>query len=146
MAQVCPISQRRVDMNLVRIVSFQIAICTILLLVSGEIFFGYVMLFDFTIRALRKNHLSLFHMIGSLLLKSLDILPKMTDEAPKRFALYLGLVSSLLIVIAHILGYDRIFFVIGTILFCCALLEFILDFCVGCKLYYFFQLLKKRFK
>jgi hypothetical protein len=85
-------------------------------------------------------------MTGSLILKSLHILPKLSDEAPKRFALYLGLVTSLLVVIAHIVGFDLIVSVIGTILFSCTLLEFMFDFCVGCKIYHMIQLVKVGFK
>ena len=95
MAQVCPISSRRVDSNMVRIISFQVALFTVILLLTKESAFAAILLFDFFMRTLRQSHLSPFHLVGKFILDGWGVAPKLCDESPKRFALYLGLVISL---------------------------------------------------
>ena len=147
MAQACPISRRRVDTNLFRIISMQVALYTIALIITAESFWAYyVLFFDFTVRALRRDELSPFNMIATLMIKSFNVTPKMSDEAPKRFALYLGVFSSFVLVVGSIGGMNFFVTVASSVIIFCALLESMFDFCVGCKIYYAIQLLKASFK
>jgi len=136
MSPSCPISTRRVDSNM----AFQVALFTVLLLLTQESFFVLVILFDFFIRALRLSNFSPFEIVGSFVLKVWGIAPKLCDESPKRFALYLGLVTSLFIVVFYFAGFTTFATVIAVILLICALLETLFDFCIGCKLYYAIQI------
>lgn len=140
MAQICPISTRRVDSNMVRVVSFQVALFSMILLVSQEIFFALVLLFDFCMRTLRFSNLSPFHIIGTFILSGWGIAPKLCDESPKRFALYLGLVTSLCIVMFYMADLTLFATGLATVLLICALLETLFDFCIGCKIYYAIQI------
>jgi hypothetical protein len=140
MAQVCPISTRRVDSNMVRIISFQVALFAVILLYTQESIFALILCFDFTMRTIRKSQFSPFHVIGNFILTGWGIAPKLCDESPKRFALYLGLVISLFLVVFYFAGFTLFATIISIILLICALLETLFDFCIGCKLYYAIQM------
>ena len=142
MSPSCPISTRRVDANMARIISFQVALFTMIFLVSQESFFVLLILLDFFIRALRQSNFSPFQIVGHFALKGWGIAPKLCDESPKRFALYLGLGTSLFIVIFFVAGFTTLASVLSIILLICALLETLFDFCIGCKIYYVIQISK----
>jgi uncharacterized phage infection (PIP) family protein YhgE len=142
MSPSCPISTRRVDTNMMRIISFQVVLFTLALLFTQEKLFALILLFDFAVRALRITGLSPFHTIGKIMLNGWGTEPKLCDESPKRFALYLGLITSFFLSLFYIGGAVEIAAFITTILLTCALLEALFDFCIGCKIYYAIQLLK----
>ena len=144
MSPSCPISTRRVDTNLVRVVSFQVLLFTLLFAVTQIKLFIFIMLFDFIVRALRQESYSLFAQTGKLILKQWKAVPKYSDEAPKRFALCLGLAVTLMIILFSLLGFAKMATAIAFILMICAFLEVLFDFCIGCKLYYALQLCKVR--
>lgn len=146
MSQTCPISTGRVDANILRVISFQVALFTIILLFTQESFFALVLLFDFLMRTIRKSSLSPFYLMGKFVLAGWGIVPKLCDESPKRFALYLGLVTSLALVVLFAAGLNTIAAVVSVILLLCTLLETVFDFCIGCKIYYAIQLIKATFK
>ncbi len=142
MSPSCPISTRRVDSNMVRIISFQVALFAMIFLVSQESFFALVLVFDFFMRAIRQSNFSPFQIVGTFVLKGWGIAPKLCDESPKRFALYMGLVTSLFVVIFYVAGFTTVATVLAVILLICALLETLFDFCIGCKIYYAIQIVK----
>lgn len=141
MSPSCPISVRRVDSNMVRVISFQVALFTVALLFTQEVFFALVLFFDFLMRVARKPNLSPFHVIGKFILEGWNIAPKLCDESPKRFALYLGLVISMVLVLLFAAGLSVVATMIALVLLVCALLETLFDFCIGCKIYYAIQIM-----
>jgi len=141
MSPTCPISTRRVDTNMVRIISFQVALFSVILLITQESVFALILLFDFFMRAIRQQNLSPFHMVGKFILDGWGIAPKLSDESPKRFALYLGLFISLFLVVFYVAGFTLFAAAISIILLTCALLETLFDFCIGCKIYYAIQIM-----
>ena len=142
MSKSCPISTKRIDSNMVRLISFQVTLFAIILLVTQEPFFALVLVFDFLMRALRQVNFSPFHFIGRFVLTMWGISPKFCDESPKRFALYMGLIISLFLVVLYIAEFTLFANIIAYMLLICALLETLFDFCVGCKIYYAIQITK----
>jgi len=140
MYQSCPISLKRVDSNIVRIISLQVAVSVVVILWSANIFVAMILLFDFLMRTLRLTYLSPFHCIGRSLLRFWKVTPKFCDEAPKRFALYLGLGISTVLVLLFLIEFTNIAIYIGIILLICAVFETVFDFCIGCKIYYAIQI------
>ncbi len=140
MTQTCPISLRRVDSNMVRVISFQVALFTIIFLSTQDSLFALIILFDFIMRTFRLVNLSPFHIVSKFFLSGWGIAPKLCDESPKRFALYVGLVASLFLVILYMSGFTVFATGIAVILLICALLETLFDFCIGCKIYYAIQI------
>ena len=141
MSVTCPISTRRVDSNMVRIISLQVAFFTVILLITQESTFALILLFDFFMRTIRQQILSPFHIVGKFILNGWGVAPKLCDESPKRFALYLGLVISLFLVLFYVAGFTAFATGISIILLICALLETLFDFCIGCKIYYAIQII-----
>lgn len=139
----CPISTRRVDSNMVRVISFQVALFAVILLITQESFFALVLLFDFAVRGLRLSKFSPFQLIAQFILNGWGVAPKLCDESPKRFALYLGLAISLVLVLLFAAGLEIIATFLAVVLLICALLETAFDFCIGCKIYYSLQLLRR---
>ncbi len=140
MTQSCPISLRRVDSNMVRVISFQVALFTVILLITQESVFALILLFDFVMRTLRYSQFSPFHHVAKFVLTGWGIAPKLCDESPKRFALYMGLVASLFLALFYLAGFTTFATAITIILLICALLETVFDFCIGCKIYYAIQI------
>ena len=141
MSPTCPISTRRVDSNVVRIISFQVALFTVILLFTQQSIFALILLFDFIMRTLRLQNFSPFYLVGKFILDGWGIAPKLCDESPKRFALYLGLVISLFLVVFYVAGFTTFATAVSIVLLICALLETLFDFCIGCKIYYAIQLM-----
>ena len=139
MAQACPISFRRVDSNIARGISSLVVLFTMLLIITQNSLFAFILLFDFVMRALRYAHLSPFYTISKFILTVWGIAPKLCDELPKRFALYLGLFISILLLIFYMANFTLLATSISIVLLFCALLESLFDFCIGCKLYYAIQ-------
>ena len=142
MSPSCPISTRRVDSNMVRVISFQVSLFTVLLLITQESLFAFILLFDFLMRALRLPKFSLFETVGRFVIAGWGVAPKLCDESPKRFALFLGLITSLFLVVFYVAGFTTFATAIALILLFCALLETLFDFCIGCKIYYAIQIAK----
>ncbi|MEA1879769.1 MAG: DUF4395 domain-containing protein [Campylobacterota bacterium] len=138
----CPISVHRVDANMVRVISLQVALLTMLFLYTNSLVFALVLLFDFSVRTLRYAKLSPFNFVAHFVLSAWGVAPKLCDESPKRFALYLGLVISLTLVVLLSAGLTMLATTLATILLICALLETLFDFCIGCKIYYAIELAK----
>lgn len=138
----CPISLRRIDANIVRFISLQVALSAITLLLTQNLYIGMILLFDFSVRTLRLHKISPFYLLSQFIITLLDISPKWCDESPKRFALYLGLVISILVVVLLYIQLNILALIVVAILLLCALFEAIFDFCIGCKIYYLLQLIK----
>lgn len=141
MAQSCPISFNRIDAHLVRIVALQVIVVALLLIGTGHLFFAALLLFDFSVRTLNLKKLSPFATIARLLIKSFDIKPQLCDEAPKRFALYLGLGIIGFFTLLLLFGFSKVATVLVSILLICASLEAAFDYCIGCKIYHYLQII-----
>ena len=138
----CPISNQRIDTNLVRVISFQIFFFTLLFAVTQNMLFMGIILFDLTVRVLRKDSFSLFAQTGKFILEQWNAVPRYTDESPKRFALYLGLSMTVTITALAFFGLFKTAVAVALILMICAFIEVLFDFCIGCKIYYTLQLFK----
>ena len=142
MSPSCPISNRPVDSNIVRIISGQVLLFTMFYLLTGISVWMVIVLVDFVMRGMRKNRYSLFYRIANFIVSKRKIPPRYTDEAPKRFALSIGIFAASTILLFSFLEYSLVAYTVTVILMICAFLEAAFDFCIGCKLYYALQLLK----
>jgi hypothetical protein len=73
------------------------------------------------------------------MLKTVHASPRMSDEAPKRFALYLGWGMTIFITLFSLLGYSLPVEILVWVLLSCALMEALFEFCVGCTLYHYLK-------
>ena len=143
MAQSCPISFNRIDSNLVRIIALQVIVVSFFLLLSSNLLFAYLLLFDFSVRTLNIKKISPFILVANFFLKIFQIQPQLCDEAPKRFALYLGLGIVGFVTLLLLFSFVKIAMFLTIILILCASFETLFDYCIGCKIYYLLQILSK---
>ncbi len=136
MAPSCPISLQRVDSNFVRLISVQIASVSLLLLLTHNYLLVFLLFMDFSLRLLRVRAISPFAIVALFFVKKLQLTPRPSDEAPKRFALYLGWSMSLLMVLFVLFGVWNGVLFLAWILLACSMMEALFEFCIGCKLYY----------
>ncbi len=142
MAYSCPISRYRVDARLVRIVAFEIlALSSAYVLFSSPVWMLFLA-FDFLMRLTRNARLSPLTFAAAYVEKTVGITPLYTDEAPKRFALGLGIAVVIVTLTAHFFGLLSVAKGAAFVLIVCSFLEALFDFCIGCKLYYGMKLLK----
>jgi len=137
--QSCPISFNRVDANLVRIIAVQVIAIALLLLFTQELIFALILFFDFSVRILKLKQLSIFAHVAHFVIKYFQLKPKLCDEAPKRFALYLGVAIVSLFTLLYFFKLIILASILVGILLLCAFLEATLDYCIGCKIYHLLQ-------
>ena len=136
MPKTCPISTRKINSKIVRLISAQVAMFALALAITKEPIFALVLCIDFVVRFFRLQKFSLFFILGQSISKILSLKPLFTDEAPKRFALIMGLIMSFILLVTYGLGFYSFGLIVVFIIFVCALLEALFDYCVGCKIYY----------
>lgn len=139
MSKSCPISVHRIDAHVVRLVALQVFIVGLLLLLTEDIFFSFLLLFDFSIRTLKIKKLSPFANIANIIIDRLHIKPNFCDEAPKRFSVHFGLVIIGFLTLFFYSGYTEIATILVVALLLCAFLEATFDYCVGCKIYHYLK-------
>lgn len=144
MAQTCPISFNRIDAHLVRIVAAEVITVALLLLITQNLVFALLLLFDFSVRVLKLKNLSLFAFVARIIIEQFEIKAQPCDEAPKRFALYLGVGIVALFTIFYALHFTLVASTLVGVLLLCAFFEAAFDYCVGCKIYHLLQLISKR--
>ena len=136
MGQYCPVSLKNIDSNIVRLVALQTAIIGIVFIITKMPILALILLYDFIVRGVKLSKLSLFAIIAKVATKVLKLKPKPTDEAPKRFALFIGLLMLIIINVLVFISQLDIATAITIILIVCASLEAFFDYCVGCKVYW----------
>lgn len=139
MLQTCPISFQRVDANFVRIIAAEVITLALLLIFTQEIIFALILLFDFSVRLLNLKKLSILAYFAKLIIKQFKLKAQLCDEAPKRFALYLGLSIITLFTLLYLLNLTILASILVSILLLCAFLEATFDYCIGCKIYHLLQ-------
>lgn len=138
----CPISLKRVDTNIVRLISLQVVLLTAVLLTTHALLVAWVLFLDFFIRTVEQQRYSPLYRIATLLAKLLKLTPNYSDAAPKKFALIMGFAMTSLLFVVTLFELTPLLVVISVVLLVCAMLEMLFDYCIGCKIYHFLELFK----
>ncbi|CAA6822884.1 MAG: Unknown protein [uncultured Sulfurovum sp.] len=146
MTQTCPISFNRVDANFVRIIAAQVISIALLLIFTQELIFALILLIDFSVRILNLKQLSILAYVAKFIIKYFNIEAQPCDEAPKRFALYVGVVIIALFTVLYLFQFNIMASILVSILLLCAFLEATFDYCVGCKVYHLLQYIRPKDK
>ncbi len=141
MNESCPISHNIVNSRIIRLVAFQVLVLGLLYLLSGYGIFVYILLFDFVIRFFRIKNFSPLLCFANLASHVMGIKPRMCDEAPKRFALILGMGMLAAIVSLNLLSLVFAAKILMFVLVAFASMEAFFDFCIGCKIYRYVSLM-----
>lgn len=142
--QTCPISFNRVDTNFIRIIAAQVISIALILIYTQELIFALILLFDFSVRVLNLKQLSIFAYIAQFIIKNFKLEVQLCDEAPKRFALYVGIAIIATFTLLYFFNLNILASIFVSILLICAFLEATFDYCVGCKVYHLLQYIRPR--
>lgn len=131
----CPVSNERINENVVRIVAF-----FTMIIVSTGIYFQSPLLIsalalDFYLRAFTGGKYSPLKYISKRLSNYMGLSQKMVNAAPKKFAAGIGLLFSISISGLLWFHYATSADSLAIILLICAGLESFLGFCLGCVVY-----------
>ena len=131
---ICPVSPLRVNRNVVRITGFFMATMLALYALTGNIYFAAAIVLDYGIRAFTPMSYSPFSWLAHQLVAALGLPVHYQDKAPKIFAARVGFLFALATVALYPL-YPVASLAVGLTLMSFALLESLLDLCVGCLVY-----------
>ena len=143
MNQACPVSFKQVDENTARLNAVFSALSVVLFFVTSFKIIIAFLAIDFFIRGFIDPLYSFYSATSKSLLRIINKKPKLIDGSPKIFAAKMGFVFSTSILVFAFLGYPVLAKVIGILLIFFAVLEGVLGFCIGCKIYPFIERYKK---
>jgi hypothetical protein len=131
----CPVDFVTVNENRVRIVAFFVLKLAILCFITDSLTIAGILLIDFTLRAFNLNKYSPLAIIAGVFVKLLQLNNKPVDRAPKRFAAFVGLSFSVMILAALLTDFITTAKVLLGVLMVFAALESLAGFCAGCYVY-----------
>lgn len=134
---ICPISPLRMNENVARITAFLIASLVILYMVTLSPYIPLFLIADFYIRGFTTLKYSPLSWLAATISNALKLPVIMTGKAKKIFSARVGFLFTLAIVILFYVN-PLSSIVVGGILVIFALLESLLNICVGCLVYTYF--------
>ena len=136
---VCPISGKRVSVNVPRLNALFVIGLLAVYLVADEVWIMGLLVLDFAFRASGKEKYSLIFRLSGMINKTVFAKDKRTvDVSPKIFAARLGLFVTALVLAFHLIGLYPVAFALAMLLIVFASLECFLNFCVGCWIFTLF--------
>ena len=105
-------------------------------LVTTNVYILMFLVLDFTIKLFLNKKFSPINRVSMLLKKILVLKDRFTDGGAKRLAAYFGLIFSVLLIIIHFFDLLVLTLVVAGIFLSCTLLDFIFEYCIGCKIYF----------
>ncbi len=132
---ICPISDKKVDENIVRFTALWVVLLTGVTVLLPNIYIPVYLAIDFYFRAFTKTKFTPLSWISTQLVKAFRLKPHWIDKAPKIFAARIGLSLSVLMLLSAIMGFNIAMISIGAVLMFFAFLECGINFCAGCWVY-----------
>jgi len=138
----CPISLQKVDENSVRLNSIFVAFLSLVAIFFDLYFLLAVLMVDFVIKSVNPLF-SPFSRVANMVIRFFGVKNVQIDYAPKRFAAFVAATLFALSLFFWYFDLPGVSLAILVIIVVCALLEGILSYCVGCKVYNIFSALKR---
>lgn len=135
----CPISEKRVNSAVIRThASINVAILLVFLF-TQNIFIALFLFADFLVRVLNFPNFSVVGIAARSLVNILGIKGKLENAGPKLFAARIGLLFTVLISTALLLGFNNFAIGAAAVLTFFSFLEGAFGICVACIIYPYFQ-------
>ncbi len=134
----CPVDYRQIDQNLVRAYAFIIFVILLFLLLFKWKGLLVILILDFFLRLLFGIKGGLFCRPLSFLLRALKIAEKPINALPKKFAVKIGFLFSILLGIFYLSGWHTAYGITLYIFLIAVGLEVFFNFCLACYFYGFF--------
>lgn len=131
---ICPVSKERINGTAVRITASLVVAASVLYLLTGNLMILLLLLADFAIRAFTPLKYSPLSLTAATFAKGFKLPVKLIDKAPKLFAARVGFLFCLTGIVFHT-TVPVVSIAVIAILIICALMEAVIDFCVGCMVY-----------
>jgi len=139
MAPTCPVTFRQIDGTIVRLNALSLSLILLAYLLTAQVVFIYILGFDLIIRLFINKRLSPINQISRLLKVLFRAKTNNTDAGAKRLASFFALGFSWTIIALDSLGYMNEAMILSGVFILFAALEFIFNFCVGCKIYFIYK-------
>lgn len=136
MAQACPLLFRQIDGTVVRLNAISVALLVTLFLATSNPLWLYFLGTDFIIRLYGSKSYSPINRLSLWLQRMMHLSPQMTDAGAKRLAAHFGLLFTVLLLVGHYLGLSAFGTALAALFLLCLGMEIILNYCVGCKIYF----------
>jgi len=137
MSYACPVSFERVDSTLSRISSFLVSVLILYYLYSFNLYILYFLFLDFFMRLFCQKKFSLIHITSQLIKKLFFLKDKNSDGAAKKLAGIFGISFVLILILLYQFKFEAyISYVVGGLFVLCSFADALIDYCVGCKIYY----------
>jgi len=136
---ICPVDFILMDENKARLTAASIFVLSVTFILTSFWLVPVFFVIDFSARAFKLGKYSLLNLLSGRLIKVFSIKPKMTDQAPKRFAAIIGLLFSVAITICFACKYTMAALLLAIVLGIFALLESAFGFCASCYVYHFYN-------
>lgn len=135
MQAVCPITDTRINERVARLNAFSTVVLALGFLVLN--FWGglILLLIDFGIRGFGDNRYSIICQLNKLLVKKLNLSPKLINAGPKIFAAQVGFVLLALSSLALAFQLKTVALLLVGMLALFSFLEMAFGFCVACQIY-----------
>jgi hypothetical protein len=134
---ICPISPFRVNENVARVTAALVVVMVALYVYSGNPLFILFLALDFALRAFTDLKVSPLSWLAIQISKRLQLPELLTDKAKKIFAARVGFLFALAMLALFFVN-PLSSIVVGLVLVVFALLEAVLNICVGCLVYTYF--------
>ena len=133
----CPVDFIAVNENKVRLIAAQVFITSVIFAFTTHWLIIALLIVDFLLRATHYNRYSILAFIASIAVKVFSVKEKLTDQAPKRFAAWIGFLLSSTMLLLLFLHLQTITIALAVVLAIFSFLESFLGFCAGCYIYSF---------
>ena len=134
---ICPISFKKIDGNINRLAVFIDVLLLVGYLFIGSPYFIAIIVFDYAVKAFDKGKYSPLNWIAGKIAKIIKLPTKLVDQAPKLFAVRVGLLTASISLIFYLLGMPTTSFIVAGVLLTFTTLDSVFNICVGCLMYHY---------
>ncbi len=142
MAQACPVNFTTIDSHAGRIGSALTLLLVVSYIASGNVAILFFLTADLLVRLYGDKAFSPVSALSSRLMRLLRLGARPVDGAAKHVAGHFGLLFSVLLIVTHFLHADTAAYAVAAVFGLCLLMDAVFNFCVGCKIYRFYLLLR----
>lgn len=143
--QACPINFKRTDSIVARTASFLTACIVIVSVLGGFVSPLYLLGADLMVRLYGNKSFSPIHRLSEVIKRLCRFPTFEVDAAAKMVAGHFGLLFITLLIIAMHLQLTMALAVITGVYVTCLLLDVLIGYCVGCKVYFIYLSIRKIF-
>ncbi len=136
MSYSCPLSFENVDNNISRLSSLFVSSLVIFYLITFNIFILYFLFFDFMMKLFCQKKYSLLYQLSKGIKNLFKMKERLSDGGAKRLAGFFGLFFILLLIAGNNLNLYIFSMIVGIIFIGCSLMDAVLNYCVGCNIYF----------